>query len=60
MGELGAVVQAELDRISQALTERIRLLARRYDMPLPMLSNNMILLSGNVDAHLKKMGFIWK
>ena len=38
MGTLAAVVQSELDRVSQALTGRIKQLAERYAMPLPQLT----------------------
>jgi type I restriction enzyme M protein len=35
MGTLAAVVQSELDRVSQALTGRIKQLAERYAEPMP-------------------------
>ena len=38
MGTLAAVVQSELDRVSQALTGRIKQLAERYATPLPKLT----------------------
>ncbi len=56
---LASDVQAELNRISQALTGRIKELAERYAMPLPRLSEEVEILTGKVDAHLKKMGFVW-
>ena len=49
--------QSELDRVSQALTGRILLLAERYGTPLPRLVEEVDTLSSKVDAHLKKMGF---
>jgi len=52
-------VQAELNRISQALTGRVKQLAERYAMPLPRLSEEVEVLSCKVNAHLKKMGFVW-
>ena len=60
MGTLAAVVQAELDRISQALTGRIKQLADRYSTPSPILERNVFDLSKRVDRHLKNMGYIWK
>jgi type I restriction enzyme M protein len=60
MGTLAAVVQAELDRISQALTGRIKQLADRYSTPSPILERNVFGLSKRVDRHLKNMGYIWK
>jgi type I restriction enzyme M protein len=48
-----------MDRISQRLTQRIKELAERYEIPLPALVTETETLTGKVDAHLKKMGFIW-
>ena len=50
-------VISERDRISQALTQRIKTLAERYSTPLPELVANVKALSKKVDAHLAKMGF---
>ena len=52
-------VQTELDRVSQALTGRIKQLAERYATPLLRISEEVEVLSGKVDEHLKKMGFVW-
>jgi len=57
MGTLAAVVQSELDRVSQSLTGRIRQLAERYAIPMPAIAGRVEELSAKVDAHLKKMGF---
>jgi type I restriction enzyme M protein len=59
LATLASDVQAELNRISQALTGRIKELAERYAMPLPKLSKEVEVLSSKVDAHLKEMGFVW-
>jgi type I restriction enzyme M protein len=56
---LTANVQSELDRVSQALTGRIRQLAERYAKPLPALGDEVEVLAGRVDEHLKAMGFVW-
>lgn len=53
-------VQAELDRVSQALTGRVKELAERYATPLPKLLEEVEALSAKVDAHLKQMGFVWQ
>jgi type I restriction enzyme M protein len=49
-----------LDQVSQTLTGRIRELAERYESPLPLIENELALLSNKVDEHLKKMGAAWK
>jgi len=59
LAALAAAVQTELDRISQALTGRVKELAERYAMPLPKLTDEVEALSGKVDVHLKRMGFEW-
>ena len=56
---LATDVQSELDRVSQALTGRIKQLAERYTTPLPKLADEVAGLSTRVDGHLKKMGFVW-
>ena len=59
LASLTASVQSELDRVSQALTGRIRQLAERYATPLPALGDEVELLAGRVGEHLKAMGFVW-
>ncbi|MCL4504668.1 MAG: type I restriction-modification system subunit M [Chloroflexi bacterium] len=59
MAALAAVVQDELDRVSQALTGRIKQLAERYTTPLPALDAEVEFTSVKVEGHLKKMGFAW-
>ncbi|MDP2993377.1 MAG: N-6 DNA methylase, partial [Deltaproteobacteria bacterium] len=50
----------EMDRISQRLTQRIKELAERYETPLPMQTAEVGKLEKRVNAHLEKMGFVWK
>jgi len=59
LARLAADVQGELDRVSQALTGRIKTLAERYATPLPALATDVAALTARVDAHLAKMGFAW-
>ena len=59
LAALAASVQGELDRVSQALTGRIRQLAERYATPLPRMAEEVETLAARVDEHLKKMGFVW-
>ena len=56
---LAAAVQGELDRVSQALTGRIRQLAERYATPLPQLESEVAALAARVNVHLQKMGASW-
>jgi len=51
---------AELERVSQTLTRRIRELAERYATPLPALADEVEALSIKVGEHLKRMGVVWK
>lgn len=59
LATLADVVQEELDRVSQTLTDRIRQLAERYATPLSRLTKDLATLSVRVDEHLKKMGAVW-
>ena len=56
LARLGQDLQAELDRVSQTLTARIRELAERYALPLPKLVDEVEALSARVGAHLQLMG----
>ena len=56
LATLAAAVQGELDRVSQTLTGRIRLLADRYASPLPQITDEVAQLAAKVAAHLEKMG----
>ena len=60
MATLDAAIHGEIDRISQALTGRIRQLTERYDTPLPELADEVETLTTKVDKHLARMGFLWK
>lgn len=57
LATLQADVQTELDRVSQALSGRIRQLAERYTTPLPELNAAVEALTAKVNGHLAKMGF---
>ncbi len=57
LATLQADVQTELDRVSQALSGRIRQLAERYATPLPALNTEVEALAAKVNTHLAKMGF---
>ncbi|MEY4729445.1 MAG: hypothetical protein RL020_603 [Pseudomonadota bacterium] len=53
-------IHGEMDRVSQALTQRVKELAERYETPLPQMLSRMAELEANVNHHLQKMGFAWK
>ena len=59
MGALDSAVHAEMDRVSQELTHRVKELAERYEAPLPLLVSRVSELEKKVNAHLEKMGFSW-
>jgi type I restriction enzyme M protein len=58
LSTLAADIQTELDRVSQALTGRIKQLAERYAEPLTQLEAAVGALNVKVNAHLAKMGFV--
>lgn len=60
MATLSAAVHGELDRVSQALTGRVKELAERYGRTMPELAQQVDDLETRVAGHLAKMGFTWK
>ena len=59
IASLSALMQSEIDAISQRLTGRIKELADRYAYTLGELSTSTKTLEDNVSAHLEKMGLVW-
>jgi type I restriction enzyme M protein len=59
LSTVAAVIQRELDRVSQTLTGRIQQLADRYVTPLPKLAADVDELSARVQGHLRRMGAVW-
>ena len=57
LARVRADVAAEVDRVSQALAWRVKVLAERYATPLPKLAEDLESLSAKVAAHLKRMRF---
>lgn len=53
-------MHSELDRISQRLAQRIKVLGERYETPLPIMNDEIEKLEVKVTAHLERMGFVWK
>ncbi len=59
MAEMESRVKTEMQAISHRLTERIKELGDRYEMPLPKLAEDVAALSEKVEKHLKQMNYIW-
>lgn len=57
LAALEADIHGEMDRISQALTARVKELAERYGTPLPLLTERVADLEERVNGHLARMGF---
>jgi type I restriction enzyme M protein len=60
LAALDAAIHGEMDRISQALTQRVQDLAERYETPFPQTVNRVVELEAKVNQHLERMGFTWK
>lgn len=56
---LADAAHGEVERVSQSLTARVRELALRYEKPLPVLVEEVAVLSAKVKDHLAKMGAAW-
>jgi type I restriction enzyme M protein len=52
-------IMSEMERVTQALANRIKQLEERYTAPLPKLEKSAEDYRGKVETHLKKMGFAW-
>lgn len=47
-----------MNRISQALTQRVKELAERYETTLPQAASRVAELEQKVNKHLERMGFV--
>jgi type I restriction enzyme M protein len=56
---LESSIQAEIERVTQQLAQRVKELEERYAEPLPQLVDEVAELSNKVEAHLKRMGIAW-
>lgn len=56
---MSTAIHGEMDRISQALTQRVKELAERYETPLPKAASQVATLEQTVSTHLVRMGFSW-
>jgi type I restriction enzyme M protein len=57
LAALDTAIHGEMDRISQALTQRVKELAARYETPMPQMVSRVAELEAKVNRHLEKMGF---
>ena len=60
LAALDGRIHGEMERISHALTDRVRALAVRYETRLPELVNRVNENEQRVTRHLEQMGFAWK
>ncbi|MEN8409883.1 type I restriction-modification system subunit M [Acinetobacter bereziniae] len=56
---LNSSIEAEIERITQQLANRVKELNERYAEPLPQITQNVEALSLKVAEHLKVMGLEW-
>jgi type I restriction enzyme M protein len=54
-----AQIIEEIERVTQALANRVKTLEERYSETLPSLSKEVEKYTGLVEGHLKKMGLSW-
>lgn len=59
LATLKSNIEAEIERVTQQLTNRVKELDERYAEPLPQISKNVDSLSDKVAQHLKAMGLEW-
>jgi type I restriction enzyme M protein len=59
LATLDAAIHGEMDRISQALSQRVKELAERYETPMPQIVSRVAELEAKVNRHLERMGFSW-
>lgn len=56
---LNSSIEAEIERVTQQLANRVKELNERYAEPLPQITQNVEALSLRVAEHLKAMGLEW-
>ncbi|WP_239502642.1 hypothetical protein [Vibrio astriarenae] len=52
-------ITAQIERVTQKMTNRVKQLEERYSTPMPELSKSVDELSDKVAGHLKAMGLEW-
>jgi type I restriction enzyme M protein len=56
---LDAATHEEMDRVSQEITQRVKELGERYEVPLQLMVDHVTELEAKVNRHLERMGFAW-
>jgi len=59
LSSVQALIEDEMDRISHSLAERVVILAERYELRLPEITERVANLESKVNQHLERMGFAW-
>lgn len=59
LATLNRSIEAEIERVTQQLANRVKELNERYAEPLPQITQNVENLSAKVAEHLKAMGLEW-
>jgi type I restriction enzyme M protein len=59
MATVEEATQDEVQRVTQALTDRVTTLQTRYAKPLPKIDEEVKERTGRVNTHLQKMGLEW-
>ena len=59
LSSLEQEIASEVERVSQALTTRLKELGERYGEPLPVINSRVKEIEAQVTDHLEKMGFEW-
>tara|TARA_R110001599_G_scaffold353829_1_gene599377 strand:- start:16844 stop:19306 length:2463 start_codon:yes stop_codon:yes gene_type:complete len=59
LASLQANIIAEIERVTQQMSNRVKELEERYSAPLPRLEKSVDCLSDKVACHLKVMGLEW-
>lgn len=59
MATIERSIHTEMNKINQRLTQRIKELAERYEVSMPLQSFKVNELEQKVKAHLERMGFTW-
>ena len=59
VASIQSAIESEVQRLTQALTERVQELKERYASPLPNLASEVEAFSAKVEAYLQEMGVDW-